>query len=149
MKLKLFYPDIPFWRTEVSRLALYIGNIEFEDFRPSNEEIIKMKKDGTFPFGQFSILQVNGGTIAQTGAIARFCDKISGLYPNDKNFNAAKVDKVIDLTKDINNQIRSVLREKDQKLKIKKRNNLSDKILPHWLGFLEKKLVKILISVFS
>ena len=48
MELRLIYPDIPFWRAETSRLALFIGGIEFEDLRPSREEIAKMKTDGTF-----------------------------------------------------------------------------------------------------
>ena len=29
MKLKLIYPDIPFWRAEMSRLALFIGGLDF------------------------------------------------------------------------------------------------------------------------
>ena len=33
MKLKLIYPDIPFWRAETSRIALFLGDVEFEDFR--------------------------------------------------------------------------------------------------------------------
>ena len=33
MTIRLFYTEIPFWRAEVSRLALYIGNIDFEDVR--------------------------------------------------------------------------------------------------------------------
>ncbi len=140
MKLKLIYPNIPFWRAEVSRLALFIGGIEFEDFRPSSEEIKKMKNDGTLPFGQFPILQVNGKTIAQTGAIARFCGKISGLYPSDNQFNAAKVDEVIDLATDITNQMRPALKEKDHKLSTKMRRELAEIILPRWLGFLEKIL---------
>ena len=72
MKLRLIYPDIPFWRAEISRLALFIGGIEFEDLRPSREEIAKMKTDGTFSFGQFPVLQVEGKTIGQTLVIARF-----------------------------------------------------------------------------
>ena len=140
MKLKLIYPDIPFWRAETSRLALFIGGIEFEDLRPSREEIAKMKTDGTFPFGQFPALQVDGKTIAQTGAIARFCGKLSGLYPSKDEFAAAKVDEVIDLATDITNQMRPALREKDPKLRIEMRRELSKTILPRWLGFLEKLL---------
>tara|TARA_B100001250_G_C19620578_1_gene709174 strand:+ start:617 stop:901 length:285 start_codon:yes stop_codon:yes gene_type:complete len=75
MKLKLIYPNIPFWRAEISRLALFFGGIKFDYYRPSKEEIKKMKSDGTLPFGQFPILQVDEQTIAQTGAIARFCEK--------------------------------------------------------------------------
>ncbi|MAD82825.1 MAG: hypothetical protein CL912_07670 [Deltaproteobacteria bacterium] len=140
MELRLIYPDIPFWRAETSRLALFIGGIEFEDLRPSREEIAKMKTDGTFPFGQFPVLQVDGKTIAQTGAIARFCGKLSGLYPSKDEFAAAKVDEVIDLATDINNQMRPALREKDPKLRIEMRRELSKTILPRWLGFLEKLL---------
>ena len=82
MKLKLIYPNIPFWRAEISRLALFFGGIDFEDSRPSQGEISKMKHDGTLPFAQLPVLQVDGKTIAQTGAIARFCGKLSGLYPS-------------------------------------------------------------------
>ena len=91
MKLKLIYPDVPFWRAEMSRLALFIGGIEFEDLRPSREEIAKMRTEGIFPFGQFPVLQVDGKNIAQTGAIARFCGKLSGLYPTENDFYAAKI----------------------------------------------------------
>ena len=140
MELRLIYPDIPFWRAETSRLALFIGGIEFEDLRPSREEIAKMKTDGTIPFGQFPVLQVDGKTIAQTGAIARFCGKLSGLYPSKDEFAAAKVDEVIDLATDITNQMRPALREKDPKLRIEMRRELSKTILPRWLGFLEKLL---------
>jgi len=140
MELRLIYPDIPFWRAETSRLALFIGGIEFEDLCPSREEIAKMKTDGTFPFAQFPVLQVDGKTIAQTGAIARFCGKLSGLYPSKDEFAAAKVDEVIDLATDITNQMRPALREKDPKLRIEMRRELSKTILPRWLGFLEKLL---------
>ena len=121
MKLKLIYPDLPFWRAETSRIALFIGGIEFEDFRPSKEEINKMKTEGFFPFGQLPILEIDGKIIAQTGAIARFCGKLSKLYPSENQFEAAKVDEVIDLATDITNQIRPSLREKNPKLRIKMR----------------------------
>ena len=44
MKLTLIYSDIPFWRAEVIRLPLYIGNITFEDRRVSREEFDVQKK---------------------------------------------------------------------------------------------------------
>ena len=41
-------------------------------------------KDGTLvPFRQLPILVVEEKTIAQTGAIARICGKLSGLYPEE------------------------------------------------------------------
>ena len=140
MKLKLIYPDVPFWRVEMSRLALFIGGIEFEDFRPSREEIAKMRTEGIFPFGQFPVLQVDGKTIAQTGAIARFCGKLSGLYPTENDFYAAKVDEVIDLATDITVKIRPALIEKDPEKRMEMRRELSENVLPHWLGFMETLL---------
>ena len=140
MKLQLIYPDLPFWRAETSRIALFIGGIEFEDIRPSREEIKKMKAEGFFPFEQFPILQVDGNTIAQTGAIARFCGKISGLYPTDNNFYAAKVDEVIDLATDITFKIRPALKEQNSDKSILMRKELVETILPIWLGFMETLL---------
>ena len=36
---------------------------------------------GVSPFGQAPLLEVDGKPIAQTGAIARYCGKLSGHYP--------------------------------------------------------------------
>ncbi len=140
MKLKLIYPDLPFWRAETSRIALFIGGIEFEDIRPSREEIKNMKAEGLFPFGQFPILKVDGKTIAQTGAIARFCGKISGLYPTDNDFYAAKVDEVIDLATDITFKIRPALKEQNSNKSMLMRKELTETVLPIWLGFMETLL---------
>ena len=140
MKLTIIYPDVPFWRAEMSRLALFIGGIEFEDFRPSKEEIATMRNEGIFPFGQFPVLLVDGKTIAQTGAIARYCGKLSGLYPTDNDFYAAKVDEVIDLATDITVKIRPALIEKEPEKKTEMRRELAEAILPNWLGFMETLL---------
>ena len=142
MKLKLIYPDVPFWRAEMSRMALFIGGIEFEDLRPSREEIAKMRTEGIFPFGQFPVLHVDGKTIAQTGAIARFCGKLSGLYPTENDFYAAKVDEVIDLATDITVKIRPSLIEKEPEKKMEMRRELVETVLPNWLGFMETLLEK-------
>jgi len=121
-------------------MALFIGGIEFEDLRPSREEIAKMRTEGIFPFGQFPVLQVDGKTIAQTGAIARFCGKLSGLYPTENDFYAAKVDEVIDLATDITVKIRPALIEKEPEKKMEMRRELSETVLPHWLSFMETLL---------
>ena len=142
MKLTIIYPDIPFWRAEMSRMALFIGGIEFEDLRPSREEIAAMRNKGIFPFGQFPVLQVDGKTIAQTGAIARYCGKLSGLYPTNNDFYAAKVDEVIDLSTDITAKIRPALIEKDTEKKSEMRRELTENVLPQWLGFMETLLEK-------
>ena len=99
-----------------------------------------MRTEGIFPFGQFPVLQVDGKTIAQTGAIARFCGKLSGLYPTKNDFYAAKVDEVIDLATDITAKIRPSLIEKDTKKRMEMRRELAETVLPNWLCFLETLL---------
>ena len=53
--------------------------VEFED------RIIKdfktWKESGVSPFGHAPVLEVDGKPIALTGAIARYCGKLSGHYP--------------------------------------------------------------------
>ena len=63
MKLQLIYPDLPFWRAETSRLALFIGGIKFEDIRPSREEISKMRNKGIFPFSANARGKTTGDTV--------------------------------------------------------------------------------------
>ena len=43
MNLSLIYFNFPFWRAEVIRIALHIGNIEFNDLRISREEFVRVK----------------------------------------------------------------------------------------------------------
>ena len=86
MEIKLIYFNQPFWRAEVARLSLFMSNIEFEDFRITDEDLRYLKangklKDGTsIPFRQLPVLVVDGHSIAQSGGIARICGKLSGMY---------------------------------------------------------------------
>ena len=67
--IKHYYFDFPFWRAEVSRLSLILGNVPFEDVRIKSLD--EFKASGKAPFGQAPVLEVDGKLIAQTGAIAR------------------------------------------------------------------------------
>ena len=145
MDLKIIYFNFPFWRAEVSRISLFIGNIPFEDRRLTNEDFSYVKehgqmKDGTkIPFSQFPVLVINGEVIAQTGAIARICGKLSGLYPEDI-VEAGKVDQVIDAATDINMLIRPSMRENDPIKKKEMREDLSKNDLPRYFSYLEDLL---------
>ena len=143
MKLKLIYFDMPFWRAEIARLCLFISDIEFEDFRITSKDNSYLKEngkliDGTIiPFRQLPVLVIEGQSIAQTGAIARICGKISGMYPKDI-IEAGKVDQIIDTVTDINVLINPSMRESDQVLKMQMRKTLSNDALPRYFGYLEK-----------
>ena len=143
--IKIYYSHTPFWRAEVLRVSLFISNIPFEDVRISREEFISMIKTGYLPngkkvpFHQLPVIEVDGEIIGQTGAIARYCGKISNLYSND-NINAAKIDQIIDAATDITNLVSPTIREKDEQKKIEDRLLLKNKLLPRWFRYLENIL---------
>ena len=145
MKIKLIYYNQPFWRAEVARLPLFMSNIEFEDFRITDEDLRYLKangklKDGTsIPFRQLPVLVVDGHSIAQSGGIARICGKLSGMY-SENIIEAGKVDQIIDTVTDINEMLNPSMREDDPMIKKQMRAALSNEALPKYFGYLEEIL---------
>ena len=154
MKITLFYFKIPFWRAEVTRLSLFIGDIPFEDYRIENEDYNKFKKTGELPnkkiapFKQLPVLDVDGKIFAQTGAIARFCGKLSGLYPKNEDCKAALIDQIIEAAQDINYLVTLSGRDKDPEKKKIARDILANRHLPKWFQFLENLLKQNTDSVY-
>ena len=145
MNLKIVYFDFPFWRAEVARISLFKGNIRFDDIRVNGDDFKFIKehgkmKDGTLvPFRQLPILVVEEKTIAQTGAIARICGKLSGLYPEEM-IEAGRVDQIIDTATDINVLLRPSMRESDPVKRKAMRVELAHDDLPKYFGYLENIL---------
>merc|ERR1711997_166392 len=131
-KIVIHYFDFPFWRAEVSRLALHLGKVEFEDKKI--KDFKEFKESGIAPFGQAPILEVDGKVVAQTGAIARYCGKVSGFYPKDDDFAAAKIDEIIDTATDITNLIGTTMRIADEKEKLAARAVLAGDKLPMYFA---------------
>ena len=154
MKITLYYFKIPFWRAEVTRLSLYIGNIPFEDYRIEGDDYDKFKKTGELPnkkiapFKQLPVLDVDGKIFAQTGAIARFCGKLSGLYPKNDDYKAALIDQIIEGAQDINYLVTLSSRDKDPEKKKVARDILATRHLPKWFKFLEDLLKQNTKSVY-
>ena len=148
MEITLYYFKIPFWRAEVTRLALFIGGIPFNDYRIRGKEIDNLKATGLLPnkqiapFKQLPILVIDGKIVAQTGAIARLCGKLSGLYPKDNDFEAAQIDQIIDAAQDINYLVTLSSRDKEKERLELARKILATKHLPKWFQFLENLLEK-------
>ncbi len=111
MNIKFIYINVPFWRAEIGRISLFLGNIEYEDLRINREEFMEVREkgklyDGTIiPFRQLPCIIVDGKSICQTGGISRFCGKQSNLYPTNNDVEAALVDQVIDMASDITDLI--------------------------------------------
>ena len=145
--IKIYYSHTPFWRAEVLRVSLFIKDIPFEDTRVSREEFVHLIKTGFLPngkrapFHQLPVIEVDGKIIGQTGAIARYCGKISNLYSDDI-LQAAKIDQVIDAATDITNLVSPTIREKDQNKKMEDRKVLVNKLLPRWFRYLENLLTE-------
>ena len=145
MNLKVYYSHKPFWRAEVLRVSLFIGGIAFEDVRITMEEFEeviltgKLRKSITIPFHQLPVLEIDGEIIGQTAGIARYCGKLSNLYPKN-DLLASKVDQIIDTATDITNLVSPTVREKDKNIKRKMREKLITKLLPRWFAYLENIL---------
>ena len=144
MQLRFIYTNMPFWRAEVGRITLFIGDVEFEDLRIDREEFLRAKEsgkldDGTvMPFHQMPVLVVDGTSIAQTGGIARFCGKLSGLYPMDDHLKAAQIDQFIDFATDLNTMVSSTNQIQDEDQKLAARLELVNGPLKRKLGMLER-----------
>ena len=145
--IKIYYSHTPFWRAEVLRVSLFIKDIPFEDTRMSREEFVHLIKTGFLPngkrspFHQLPVIEVDGKIIGQTGAIARYCGKVSNLYSDDI-FLAAKIDQIIDAATDITNVVSPTIREKDEVKKMEDRKVLVNKLLPRWFRYLENLLLE-------
>jgi len=145
--IKIYYSHKPFWRAEVLRVSLYLSNVPFEDVRITREEFINLIKTGFLPngkkvpFHQLPVIEVNNEIIGQTGAIARYCGKISNLYSSN-DVSAAKIDQIIDAATDITNIVSPTIREKDEQKKIEDRKLLKNKLLPRWFKYLENILLE-------
>ena len=148
MKLTLVYFDVPFWRAEVARLSLYIGKIDYEDRRITFDEFQRVKANGKLdddtliPFHQFPCLIVDGVSIAQTGAIARFCGKLSGLYPQNDDLLAAQIDQFIDLATDINVLVASTNKIQDKQGREQKRSEIFEQEISRKLSILDKNILE-------
>ncbi len=142
MTVRLTYFDFPFWRAEVSRLALHIGGVPFEDVRPTREEFRQAKAQGAYPYGQLPILEVDGVMIAQSAAIAVYCGKLSGLYPSDDALAAARVDELLAAANQVTNLVSITMRESDAAARAAQRAVLASDTLPIWLERIEKRLAE-------
>ncbi len=138
--LRFIYFDFPFWRAEASRIALHIGGVEFEDVRPGREAFRAMKASGELPYGQLPVLDVGGVRIAQSVAIARYCGKRAGLYP-ESDVEQARVDELLDTATQITSLLGPSFVETDPDRRAEMRAALVARDLPMWFGFLEARLL--------
>ena len=147
MELKLIYVDTPFWRAEVPRITLHHASIPFHDKRIPREEFLEARKTGFtndrdfLPFKQIPVLVIDGISLSQTGAISRFCGKLSGLYPIDDDLMAAKIDQVIDMATDITVLFSNYRKISGNEIILKNRKVFFEKFIMNKLTLLENLLI--------
>ena len=130
----------------MGKIALFMGAIDFENKIVDGEEFQRVKEtgqldDGTvIPFHQLPCLVVDGISTAQTAGIARFCGKLSGIYPKNDDVLAAQIDQFLDMATDITDLIFTTGRDEDEDTKKIKRQELYKGELARKLGILDKNI---------
>ena len=147
MSLKIIYVDTPFWRAEVPRLSLFYGSIDYEDIRISREDFLSAKMNGFtksghyLPLQQIPVLIINNYSLTQTGAMSRYCGKLSGLYPKNDELLAAKIDQIIDICTDMTVLFSNYRKNVETIIKHNKRKEFFDNIIMKKMKLLENILL--------
>ncbi|XP_053402366.1 glutathione S-transferase 1-like isoform X2 [Mercenaria mercenaria] len=102
-------------RGELTRYVFHAASKEFEDSRFSFEEWNSLKP--TMPFGQAPVLLVDGKTLAQSGAIARFLAREFGLAGKN-SWEQGMVDQYMELATEMMDEIVKWYFEKDEEKKL-------------------------------
>merc|ERR1712186_288615 len=125
-------------RAEFSRLLLAQAGVKYEDKRISQAEWEKLKP--TMPFAELPALEVDGQTIVQSLAIARFIAKKHGLAGNG-DMEAAKADMIVDGCSDFINKVVFPLHfEKDAGKKAALKEKMKTETFPKFLTQVGKVL---------
>jgi len=137
-KLKLTYFDVDGGRGEPARLAMHMGNIEFEDFRFTFERFQEVIV--TTPLRQVPTLTIDGLQLTQCNAINRFVGKMAGLYPEDP-YQALLCDEIMEALEDVVDKLVATFGLQDDALKTA-REKLASGPITHYLKFLEQRLAE-------
>lgn len=105
-KNKKAKPTLVYWnlhgRGDFCQAMLYAGGIEY-DLDDATANTWPAPKDEA-PFGQLPYFKHGDLTLAQNGAITRYCARLAGIYPTDP-VEASKCDMYIEEVMDIFNEI--------------------------------------------
>jgi len=126
-------------RAEPARLILAQAGIEYEDIRIEREEWAALKPK--IPMGQLPCMEVEGKTICQSMAIARYCASRYGLAGNNA-LEAALADQAVDAISDITTELFKAMFERDEEKKGEMAKVLKEEKLPAWLTMMEAVLQK-------
>ncbi|KDO29162.1 hypothetical protein SPRG_05406 [Saprolegnia parasitica CBS 223.65] len=135
--LKLSYFDMA-GRAELTRLALYVADIPFEDERLTGEQFAARKQ--SLPFKQLPTLTVNGNVLAQSHAMARYAASLGGLYPAADPLAAYRVDEILAASQDVLDALIVAAFSRDAAAKPALIKDLVETKLPTMLPCIEARL---------
>lgn len=136
-KLVLTYFDFDGSRGETARLAMHLAGIPFEDRRIPVKDWPAQRDQMSFQ--ALPVLEADGTQIAQSNTINRYLGRLGGLYPKD-DWQAARVDEVMDAVEDISTRIGQTMRIDDAAAKKAAREALAGGPLPRFLQQIEARL---------
>jgi len=134
--IKLIYFNL-MGRAETARLILAQAGVTYEDKRIEKEEWPALK--ASLPMGQLPVLEVDGKTIGQSMAIARYCARRFGLAGKDE-LEGALADQVVDHVSDFLAELVKVMKEPEEAKKAEMGKQLKVEKLPAFLASMEKLL---------
>ena len=134
--IKLVYFNV-MGRAETARLILAQAGVSYEDKRIEKEEWPALK--ASLPMGQLPVLEVDGKTIGQSMAIARYCAKRFGLAGKDE-LEGALADQAVDQVSDFLDEVIKVMKEPEEAKKAEMGKQLKVEKLPALLASMEKLL---------
>lgn len=95
---KLNYFDIDGGRGEVTRIALHVAGIDFEDNRLSFPQFAEARTN--MRFNAVPTLEIDGEEFSQSDAMSRYVGRLAGLYPTDP-LQAMYCDEVLGAYEDL------------------------------------------------
>lgn len=134
---KLTYFPVKALAEPIRFLFNYAG-IPFEDIRFDREDWPKIKP--TTPYGQVPMLEVDGKTVAQSTAIARYLAKQYGLAGKN-DWEALEIDATVDTIHDVRARLAAFHYEEDANTKAAKQKIANEQV-PFYLERLDAQVAK-------
>lgn len=137
-QFKITYFDFPGGRGEDCRLALHIGDADFEDDRLPGPTWAE-RKSGT-PFGALPVLEVEGkGTLAQSNAILAYLGRQLDLHPTDA-WDAARHEAIMASVEELREKVAATTQVKDPAEKQRIREELASGWMQTWGANVERQI---------